>query len=454
MNDPNGPLIHDGLIHLYFQYRFTTDTESPVAWGHVTSTDFVTWTYHRPAITPHPLLGDRDGCYSGNTVVGPDGRIHAFYSGHIKEEPYQLAYVATSTDDGYTFGAPSLAVAAPTEIDRILTYRDPFVWQQGGRWLMVVGAGEADGIGSALLYSSHDLSQWERIGTFAQLARGGTEWDTGDMWECPQVLDIDGQSLVVFGAWARTGGDMRVFSAVGGSVDSRAAPLSVHPVDSGPDFYAPSVLRDSPFGPIIWGWVREARDPDWWDADGWSGALTLPRTVRLDTDGRMLSSPVPTIDTLRDGEPFTPTSRSASDLGAQFELIAKADAGRATTVRIGLGESESLEIHLDPSNDAVTIDRSRASLDPRAAAGTIEVNDAFGISAPSVRAFIDGSILELFTSGGRVATVRIYPTTAPPWTVEATGDEGAVSLWRLRTPHTGTEPSPVAVLEQAGVVRD
>jgi beta-fructofuranosidase len=434
MNDPNGPVIHGGLVHLYFQYRFTTDTDSPVVWGHATSPDFVNWTYHRPAILPHPLLGDRDGCYSGNTVVGPDGRIHAFYSGYVKDEPYQLAYTAVSIDDGYSFGAPILAVPGPTEDEQITTYRDPFVWHEDGRWRMVVGAGDANDAGSAQLYSSEDLNSWEHLGVLARLPRGSSdEYDTGDMWECPQVLDIDGQTVIVFGAWARTGGDMRVFSALGPSPDEMDAALRVHPVDAGPDFYAASVLREGPFGPVMWGWAREARHPDWRDADWW-GALTLPRTVRMAADGRLLSAPVPTMDALRDGDALLPGSGDARALGAQFELSVDAQPGRRTTVWIGFGDRQSLQLQLDPSNDAVTIDRNRARLAPGAVGGITVVEQAFGTSDPGVRAFVDGSILEVFTSGGRVATVRFYPTTPPPWSVVTDGDSKDLRIWRLRVP--------------------
>ena len=71
---PNGPIVLGDVAHLYFQSRPTADLSVPVEWGHLTSTDFVTWRLHRPAMAPVPDGLDRDGCYSGNTVLD-DGRV-------------------------------------------------------------------------------------------------------------------------------------------------------------------------------------------------------------------------------------------------------------------------------------------------------------------------------------------------------------------------------------------
>lgn len=47
-----------------------------------------------------------------------------------------------------------------------------------------------------------------------------------------------------------------------------------------------------------------------------------------------------------------------------------------------------------------------------------------------LRVFLDGSVLEVFTSTGRAATCRLYPLAPPPWGLRS---EGPVSLtyWDL-----------------------
>ena len=57
-----------------------------------------------------------------------------------------------------------------------------------------------------------------------------------------------------------------------------------------------------------------------------------------------------------------------------------------------------------------------------------------------MRVFVDGSIVEVFTSAGRSVTTRVYPTHAPPWTLEA--PEG-VMVWELAAVFE-TGPAPAA----------
>lgn len=60
---------------------------------------------------------------------------------------------------------------------------------------------------------------------------------------------------------------------------------------------------------------------------------------------------------------------------------------------------------------------STASADPRAQGTRVAFADPTCASGQeyTLTAYMDGSILELFTSGGKCATVRMCPTTKPPW---------------------------------------
>lgn len=433
LNDPNGPILLGGTYHLFFQYRHTTDHSSPVMWGHVTSQDLARWTHHRAAITPHPVLGDRDGCYSGNTIVGADRRLRAFYSGRRNDHPYESVLCAISDDDGASFGEPVPVVADPEPDESITTFRDPFVWLDGDRWLMAVGAGDSAGVASVRLYSSFDLEAWTHLGPLAHHPRtiqSDRDIDTGSMWECPQVLQSDGTAVLLVGAWTQREGTMRVYAVTAAAVDGPGAELTITPVDGGPDFYAASVLRDSPYGTIMWGWAREARSHSWCIEDGWSGALTLPRVVTLDRDGRLLQAPVPGIDSLR----VTTAARIVDELGAdnlpaQLEIEATVQVGATLQLHLRFGSDEHLDITIDAEHNSVLIDRGHASLDPRAVGGVISISDAF-VGEATIRAFLDGSLLELFTSAGHAATVRCYPTTPPPWSL-AVSPGGTVRVWQL-----------------------
>ena len=190
MNDPNGPVVIDGITHLYYQHRPSLDHTVPVTWGHVSSADLVRWDYHRPAISPDPLLGDRDGSCSGNTVVDETGMVRAFYSGYVDGEPLQRTLLAVSADGGYSFGPPREIVGPPPAVEQIAVLRDPFVWRTTEGWRMVLGAGTSTQQAMMRLYESADLDTWTYLGRLAQMSRTRTAWwDSGGMWRVsPNIL--------------------------------------------------------------------------------------------------------------------------------------------------------------------------------------------------------------------------------------------------------------------------
>ncbi len=148
-------------------------------------------------------------------------------------------------------------------------FRDPFVWKVKEGWRMVVGAGYGDGRSAIRLYASADLHEWVRLDDLASLPRQeGDGPETGDAWECPQILDLAGHSIAIVGTWSQVRGVNSVLSFV---VEE---PTRVSVVDHGTNFYAASALRDSRFGPLIFGWVTEGREEVRWRRS-WLGRSTF-----------------------------------------------------------------------------------------------------------------------------------------------------------------------------------
>lgn len=411
VNDPNGPIFLNGRWHLYFQYVYDTPRTGPVVWGHATSTDLAHWQLHRPAISPDPTALDRDGCWSGNAVVA-DGVVHAFYSGSRRGHPYQTVVTASSVDGGMSFGPPVQAVPDPDPDEKIVEYRDPFVWRENGRWLMVVGAG-LPGKASARLYESADLSEWRYTGSLVEAARGSTEIDAGDMWECPQLVSVGDRDALFVGTYDLTGTPTNEVLAITGTREGLAqGDFRVSRYDMGRNFYAASGMRD---GAILWGWATEGRSQDWSNEDDWSGMITLPRRIAIADDGRVTSTPVESLQSLRSGE------LPAAELPPQFE----AEITVSDNARIVLHCGDE---HFDITvvDGTVSVDRDNASADSRAQGGTYSFDDP---DVRTLRWFVDGSISELFTDTGYCSTVRFYPTTPPPWRLEISGAEARI--WAL-----------------------
>jgi len=437
LNDPNGPVEIDGEFHLYFQSRPFADMDVPVEWGHATSRDLVHWTLHRPAISPLPGGPDTFGCWSGNTVIH-DGRVRAYYSGKLNTSIYQSVLMSES-DDGNTFGEPTQVVEDPSPEEGISMFRDPFVWKDVKGWGMAVGVAGPRETAAIRGYRSNDGIQWKHDGDLASLRRTVLEGeDTGEGWECPQIMNVDGRPVAIVSSWSHLSGPAKVLAF---ALDRTPEPRSV---DDGQNFYAASVMGDSSRGPVIFGWITEGRDDAWWKEAGWAGAIALPRRAWLDGH-RFASEPHPVLGSLRagDGRPA-----DGAIINAQAEIAVFETDGR---VRLCFGKEEHVDISLDSHAGTVTIDRNSASSDPRAHAGLATAADAFDSTAdrPSIRVFIDGSVIEVFTSSGRTLTSRVYPTATPPWRVEA--PQGS-QLWDLRktisSSSSGT-PSAVSALTPA-----
>ena len=425
VNDPNGPIDVEGLAHLYFQSRPRVDLDIPVEWGHVTSDDLVHWTLQRPAIVPVPGGADSGGAWSGNTVQH-DGIVRAYYSGKVDENPFQSVLLAESHDGGNTFGPPVQVVADPLADDAVTMFRDPFVWRDGDDWSMVVGAAAADQTAAVRHYRSADGLRWTFVGDLVAMRRDTVDGiDTGEGWECPQIITVDGTDVAIVASWSHAAGPGDVI----------AIPLTgsgrLYRVDDGQHFYAASVMRESSWGPVLFGWITEGRTADWSGQAGWSGAISVPRRVWL-TEGRLASEPHPALESLRVG---AGQPAAGATIGAQAEIVVPVPT--TGEVRIRFSETEHLDIRVDLEADTLTVDRSAASTDHRADPSPAVVRAPFALSAEraAVRVLLDGSVVEVFTSAGRSVTTRVYPTTAPPWSVEA---PASALVWELER---AVEPS-------------
>ena len=445
VNDPNGPVYIGGRLHLYYQYCPATSHDCPVSWGHASSEDTVSWVHHRAAMTPSPAGLDRDGVWSGNTIAA-GGDVIAFYSGYRRTHQYQSVLAARSRDGGFSFGDGEAAVADPRSDEGIITFRDPFVWQEDDRWRLVVGAGDEHGTASVRLYESTDLRNWGYLGPL--LTRDRTwepPWDAGTMWECPQVITFGTQIAVLVSAWS-TEGIAGVLAISGHSAGAGLTDPTVSRYDAGSNFYAACVLRESEVGAVVWGWATEGRTKEWAEEADWSGMVSLPRVVRLAADGTIASVPVPAMSGLRAGaiSPCHADDRAGralafDQLPAQLEiLISFAASPERTTssARLRFSPDEYMDLIINWQSGVITIDREHASSDDRAHGRSVSFDEPF--AAPdrdlTVRLFLDGSIVELFTLSGKCATTRIYPIAPPPWSLDVAGlaSHDRVEVWSLR----------------------
>jgi beta-fructofuranosidase len=420
LNDPNGPIRHDGVFHLFAQHNPEAPLHAHVHWAHWVSRDLAVWTEAPVALSPRPGKADEDGCWSGSAIE-LDGEIVLIYSGYRVDEPFQSVCIARPDGDGLWVADDQPVLWGPPDGAGAAMMRDPFVRRVDDGYQMVIGSGDPEGRPNALVFSSPDLMHWRFLGTLCPSDDPVVSAaDSGAGWECPQLLVRGDRAALIVSAWSPPGLLEGVRWLAGRWDGVRLTPSAAGLVDYGPDYYAADLVDDEEFGAVSWAWAWEARDQSDVDVAGWAGLLTCPRLVTLDDDGLPVFQPVSSLTSLRRrmsayeavvdaGVTTTVDAVAGRSLDVEARLAPRLGGIAWLRVLADLGGSEYTEIGVDASTGVVYLDRDRASVAPTVHGGRYELPvrlDAGG--GVDIRILVDVSIVEVF-AGGRSITARVYP---------------------------------------------
>jgi beta-fructofuranosidase len=416
MNDPNGLIWWRGAYHLFYQYNPLGAYHHHVHWGHAISTDLITWRDLPIALSPDPDGIDRNGCWSGCAV--PDGdTVRLFYTSAFP----QAQSTATAADPDlivwHKHPANPIIPAPPPDLP--LTggafgpdFRDPFVWREGEFWYMVLAVGIVGVGGGVLLYRSADLLAWEYVGVAhsGQIAPGAT------IWECPNLFALDGAHVLLV---SELPDSRHTFWRVGTFADHAFTARATGVTDAAPYVYAALTMEDAARRRLFWGWIKEGLPRDAQREQGWSGALTVPRVLSV-RDDTLRQQPAPELTALRGAlladRPELHLEVGESILltadGRHAEVEVTLDAAASVTLRVLASPDEREFTHID--YDGVTglmlISTHDASLNPIADRLSVTHPHTPAGETMTLRAFVDGSIVEVFVDDTTVLTVRAYPT--------------------------------------------
>lgn len=421
MNDPNGLIQYKGEYHVFYQHHPYDENWGPMHWGHVKSNDLIHWEHLPIALAPGDAC-DRDGCFSGS-AVDHNGELTLIYTGHhvIDQENdrfYQNQNIAVSNDGIVFRKIHENPVIAEPPADSAHHFRDPKVWKVGENWYMVVGNASNKNVGRVILYRSPDLRKWEYVRVLAQ-----SDGSLGYMWECPDFFELDGKHVLLISPQGiEADGDLyhNRFQTgyLVGEYDYETNEFVHGPfteLDHGHDFYAVQTLLDDNGRRIAIGWM------DMWEsemptkADGWCGALTLPRELTL-RDNKILMNPVEEVTLLRQSEQrecinqsiagsyLAKTNEELLEVKAVFDLT---DCSAQTVgLKIRGVEEEETTVKYSLTKQKLTLDCSKSG---KAGDGVrnarLETNEKL-----TLRVFIDRSSIEVFANYGEATmTSRIYP---------------------------------------------
>jgi len=209
MNDPNGPMYHNGYYHLFYQDNPYGTVWGNMSWAHVVSKDLVHWS-RLPIAMYNDQPYDIGGVFSGSAAITEDGEAYLFYT-CVDEQGVQLQCVAapapnsptcnTTLEDWQKSASNPIIPAMPSNWDGI-NFRDPTVWPllqevetasttatSTANWEMIAAASE-EGDGIIATYQSSQQSfplDWTYQGALWSAANEDSAYHTW-MVECPDLF--------------------------------------------------------------------------------------------------------------------------------------------------------------------------------------------------------------------------------------------------------------------------
>jgi beta-fructofuranosidase len=434
MNDPNGLIHWQGRYHMFYQYNPRAAQWGEIHWGHADSPDLVHWTHRPIALAPLPGGADADGCWSGCAVAPPaagrvdagDGRVAFLYTGVLRQSDghfNQAACLAWGSGSLETLerDPANPVIAAPPPGYLPVNFRDHTVWRVGEGWRMAIGSGDEQTGPAALLYASPDLRAWEYLGP---LCEGkdvpAPDFNLGNMWECPSLFFDGGQAGLVISGCGQGGYGPTILT--GAYADPRFQPRLAEKLDyGGTTFYAPQLFQDAAGRTLMFGWLMEARAVTTQLAAGWSGVMSLPRRVWIDSQGCPRYAFAPELHALRGpglrlaDEAIQPGMRDLNLRSAQVEILLELERGSAASAGLSLLRSpdgaEETRLLVDWEGGRLVIQRGQSSLVERNLPD-LEAPLPLEDGRLRLHLYLDASTLECI-AGERVAlTGRVYPSRA------------------------------------------
>ena len=405
INDPNGLCYHDGKYQIFYQWNPAECKHLNKHWGYTETADFVNYSIPQLALAPVDDF-DRNGCYSGS-ARSRNGKLEILYTANLKDAQnirYPRQVLAAKNSDG-TFTKKKIAV---DDVPKGYTthFRDPYLFTHSGRSFFIIGVQRENLTGCALIYE-------EISGNWILRGELKTDYtDFGYMWECPNLISVDGRDVLVFcpqGIAPQGHKYNNLYQA--GYLIGKFNPDTLEFVhgdfqelDGGFDFYAPQVLAQ-PNRNILIGWIgmpeKENEYPT--TKEGWLYSLTLPRQLKI-KNNTIYQLPVKELDALcRSKQQFNDCRALTLSAPCKITLDIDLTCENHWQGKFTIG-SDELIISFDKNTQEFCINRDNLTLGGKGRRYfTISVKDNLHLDI-----YLDTSIMEIYCQNGEKAATACY----------------------------------------------
>jgi beta-fructofuranosidase len=430
INDPNGPIYHKGVYHLFYQLHPFSDGSGPKYWGHVRSRDLAQWEHLPIALAPSGDAGEAE-IWSGCCTINGKGEPMAFYTSISPGKPaidHAEQWAATSDDDLLAWEKspdnPVLSEALHGGT-KIYDWRDPFIFRDGRKTFMVLGGSLNQSKGGKAVVNIYEaenagLTKWNYRGVLFH--HPDPEARTS---ECPNFFKL-GDEWVLF---VSPYGKVQYFVGDFDAETCRFRPRTRGLLDHGPNFYAPNTMLVPDGRRLVWGWVNGFPG-----GQGWNGCLTLPRQLSLSRAGQLQQTPAPQLTKLR-GKPVAwrnvrlDSDRKSLALPESNTLELEAE--------IDLHSATSVGLRIKSGNKAPQVLANFNGLQLQVLDAKALLTLAKGDRTLKLRIFMDRSVLEVFANETVCVTKLISPLEAnAALEISAEGgnaDAKRIQAWPIKT---------------------
>jgi len=421
LNDPNGLIRWDGRYHVFYQYNPGGPFHNTIHWGHAVSDDLVTWRDEPVALSPSRTAptATAAGRAVRSTTTVPQRFCTPAETAVISSPVSRRLTTPTSGRGRSTRGTQSSSRRRPTSTcsKRSTGAPSSATTTSGAR----TGAGTTSSVPGSSTAAARPCCTPERRSpsgpTRAPCSPVGA--DAGAVWECPELLDLgdrrllhvsDYENVVYFLGTVEDGGEFVVDSegCSTTATSTRRSPSRTRTEVPKMRLIRSARSRGGLPEPATWthsGTPGRARSRSPGDRDRPDGDLR-----QRPADGRPTSGP-----RLADGETvaLAPDDQRRLDVsGAAIEIEIEIALDDAEAVEISVFETPDRAEHPRSATRATGLCRSIAPrrAETRARLPTRNRWRFLPTTSPSLRVFLDRSVIEIYANGRHCLTSRVYPT--------------------------------------------